>query len=148
MAHKAIDTGVLSDPGWWHWAVTAGLLAAHLLHAPWALWSAWWLCAGMAAAYWYELRGVRPMPVQVRLAFLVLLAVGSLPGMHWLLVVLLVGTGTTVAVGCCSPARELVRRAALGRPERRLFRVADGLESVPEPVRVCSTRRPGCRSGG
>jgi hypothetical protein len=156
MARKMIDTAVLSDPGWWHWAVTAVLLAAHLLHVPWALWGAWWVCVGMTAAYWYELRSVRAMPVQVRLAYLVLLAVGSLPGMRWVHVVQLAGTVAMATVGYCPLPRALsllwfnrtgpltpglVRRAMFGRPNGGLLRL--GGAPVPVPVRADEGRRPG-----
>jgi hypothetical protein len=107
MSATRIDTGVLSDPSWWHWALTVPLLAAYLAGIEAALAVAVALCAGMAIAFWARLRHVSPMPVQVRLAYLALLVIGTWPGMAWIHWVQLAGTSAMVTVGYCPLVRML-----------------------------------------
>jgi hypothetical protein len=37
MHRTFLDTRVLADPAWWHWAITIPLLAAHVFALPWAI---------------------------------------------------------------------------------------------------------------
>lgn len=108
MPAARIDRSVLRDNSWWHWAVTVPLLAAHVAGRGAALPIAIGLCAAVAAYYIAQLRRVRPYPVQVRLAYLVLLGGGLLPGFHWLHWVQLVGTTSMVSAGYCPLARVLM----------------------------------------
>jgi hypothetical protein len=106
--HRAIlDPRVLADSSWWHWAVTAPLLAAHLLGVQGAIAAALALCAGMAVYYLFRVRRWRPLPVQVRVAYLGWLLAGLLPGMGWMHYVALAGTTAMVTVGYCPLARML-----------------------------------------
>jgi methanethiol S-methyltransferase len=103
----AVDGRVLSDPSWLHWVVTVPLLAGHLAGLAWALPATMALCAVMAGYYIIQLRAVKPFPVQVRLAYLVLLAVGTLPWMGWVHWLQIAGTTAMVVTGYCLLARAL-----------------------------------------
>ena len=107
MLEPSIDRRVLSDISWWHWALTVPMLAAHLSGVPGALGAAMLLCA-VVGGYFYTIIGkLRPYPVQIRLAYLGLLLMGTLPGMQWAYWVQLVGTTAMVTVGYCPLARML-----------------------------------------
>jgi hypothetical protein len=107
MLETSINRSVLQDISWWHWALTAPLLAAHLAGVEWALAAAIMLC-GLVGGYFYARVGQwRPYPVQIRLAYLGLLLVGSLPAMAWLHWVQVFGTTAMVMVGYCPLARAL-----------------------------------------
>lgn len=132
-----VNTRVLTDPGWWHWAATVPLLAAHLLGSPRAGEAALALCIAMSLYFLPGARGLRPFAVQVRLAFAVLLLLGLLPAMGWIYVAALAGTVARVLVGYCLLARvlqlvwfnrsepltsALLRRVFLAPPDGGLFR--------------------------
>ena len=116
MLRPTMDTSVLRDPSWWHWAATIPLLACHLAGHAWAIDLAVVLCAVMAGYYYARLRTVRPLPVQLRLAYLALLLVGMIPSMGWLHWVQLVGTTAMVICGYCLLGR-LLSLLALNRAE-------------------------------
>lgn len=107
MAKLQFNLQVLSDVSWWHWLATIPLLAGSLAGQPGGLIAAMILCALAAAYFYYHLREVRPYPVQVRLAYLGLLAVGILPAMQWVHWVQLAGTTAMVTVGYCPLNRML-----------------------------------------
>jgi hypothetical protein len=107
MNHNRFDARVLKDPSWWHWAITAPLMAASLAGVSWAMPAAVMLCGGAAGGYYAVVRSWRPFPVQIRLAFLSLLFAGALPWMTWLHVVQLIGTSAMVTIGYCPLARML-----------------------------------------
>lgn len=107
MSRPKFDSRVVADPGWWHWTLTVPLLAAHFGGSLVALHYAVLLCAGMATYYAVRLRALSPMPVQVRLVYLALLACGLKPGLEWLHGVQLVGTTAMVATGYCPLVRLL-----------------------------------------
>jgi hypothetical protein len=98
---------VLDDVSWWHWTLSIPLLVAHVSGVSWAILIAIALCCLVAIFYIVKLRKIRPFPVQVRLAYFVLLALGTLPGWQWLHLVQIVGTTTMVTVGYCPLARLL-----------------------------------------
>lgn len=97
----------LTDLSWWHWAATVPLLAAHLAGHRGPLAAAMVLCAAVGGYFFLHLRQVRPFPVQVRVAYLGLLAVGAMPWMAWLHGVQLIGTSAMIALGYCPLARML-----------------------------------------
>ncbi len=149
---NVIDTRVLSDPGWRHWAITIPLLIAHLAGAPWAMTAAMGLCVVMALYYLIRIRRLRPFPVQVRLAYLAWLLMGLLPYMQWMHYVALVGTTAMVLVGYCPLIRMLsllgfnrdepftwflLRRVILAPPSGGLFRMNSDRAAVGS---ACSTQ--------
>jgi hypothetical protein len=107
MSDKVIRWNVLKDVSWWHWVLTIPLLAAHLAGVPWAIVAAMVLCAAAGSYFYLRLKQLRPYPVQVRIAYLGLLALGTVPGMHWLYWIPLVGTTVMVTTGYCPLIRTL-----------------------------------------
>jgi hypothetical protein len=116
MSNATIDPHVFRDPSWWHWAATLSLLVVSLAGYSGGIAAAIILCGIMAGYFFMRLRQLRPFPVQVRIAYLGLLAVGMLPWMQWLHWVQLVGTTTMVTVGYC-PLLRLLSLAPLNRTE-------------------------------
>jgi hypothetical protein len=114
MSRPILDRQVVRDASWWHWTLTIPLLAAQLLGYTWAVAAAMGLCAGAGGYFWYRLRKVQPFPVQVRIAYAGLLAVGIAPWMQWVHWVQLFGTISMVTVGYCP----LIRLLMLVRPNR------------------------------
>jgi hypothetical protein len=107
MFEPSIDRRVLADLSWWHWVLTVPLLAAHLAGVAGALEVAIVLCL-LAGGYFFARIGrLQPYPVQIRVAYLGLLLVGSLPWMQWLHWVQVIGTTAMITVGYCALARGL-----------------------------------------
>ena len=65
------------------------------------------ICLLMAGYGWIRLHGIRPMPVQVRLAYLALLLLGTLPGCSWIHWMQLFGTSAMALAGYCPLVRML-----------------------------------------
>ncbi len=103
----SFDWNVLTDPAWMHWVLTVPLLAAHLAGIEWALAAAMVLCALMCIYLMVQLRGVKPLRVQVRLAYFGLLAISKLPGFEWVNWMLLAGMTVTITTGYCPLGRVL-----------------------------------------
>ena len=107
MFRPIIDRNVFTDVSWWHWAITIPLLSAGLIGCTWAIALAAALCAAVGSYLLYRLRQIRPYPVQVRIAYLGLLAIGTLPWMQWIHWVQLCGTTAMATVGYCPLIRML-----------------------------------------
>jgi hypothetical protein len=101
MPKPRIDRHVLRDASWWHWATTLPLLVAALAGYRWAIVAAMVWCGVMGIYFYVRLRQLRPFPVQVRIAYLGLLAIGTLPWMKWIHLMQLIGTTTMVTTGYC-----------------------------------------------
>ena len=117
-----LDANVLKDLDWWQWAIVTLLLAAGVTGATWALPAALALCAVMAVGLWGHFGSLTPHAVQLRIASVLVLAVGSLPGMTPLLLVPLTGTLLRTVFGYCPMMRILAilpwnRSLALTRHE-------------------------------
>ena len=148
--HRAfLETRVLRDPSWWHWAITVPLLAAHVLGLPWAIEAALLLCAAMTLCYLLLMRSLQPFPVQVRLVYFGWLQVGLLPAMQWMHYIALVGTTAMVTVGYCPLGRMLAllwfnrtEPLTLSLLQRVLFSRPDGGLLYRRPMR--ETARPIC----
>jgi hypothetical protein len=153
MNRTFLNTRVLADPAWWHWAITIPLLAAHVCALPGAIEAALVLCATMALYYLLRLRRVRPFPVQVRLAYLGWLLMGLLPAMHWMHYIALAGTTAMVTVGYCPLGRvlsllwfnrtehlslSLLKRVLSSPPDGGLFYYRPMLETG-RPICSCSS---------
>lgn len=154
MRSPHLDTRVLTDPSWLHWATTVPLLAGVLAGKPWALALAMTLCAALTGYYFARLRALKPFPVQVRLVYFTLLALGTIPGLHGIYWVPLVGTSAVVFTGYCPLAR-LLSLLPVNRRERltgsllcrTLFAPADGglfrwPAEDPLPAESCCSLRP------
>jgi len=144
MTRHAINPSVLADPSWLHWAATIPLLVAHLIAGQsWALPLAACLCIA-ATLYFYTItRHWKPYPVQVRLAYLLLLLIGTIPwlgGVHW---IQLLGTTGMVSVGYCPLIRLLSlvphNRRGIRLTRQRVFQAivrdpcSGGLIQFPDP---------------
>ncbi len=75
---------------------TLPLLIASLAGYWWVIVIVMVLCGVMGVYFFVRLRQIRPYPVQVRIAYLGLLAIGKLPWMQWIHWMQLVGTATMV----------------------------------------------------
>ncbi len=127
MNARLFDGNVLRSPSWWHWLATVPLLAATLAGQLAAAYAAIVLCCVMAGYYLVRVQAVKPFPVQVRLAYLLLLLAGLLPGQQWIHWVQLVGTSAMVLAGYCPLAR-MLQLAPWNRAERfTLSLVADAV---------------------
>jgi hypothetical protein len=135
--------------------LTVVLLAAYLSGIPGTIWAAIGLCAVMAVHYFLRVRSFKRFPVQIRLAFLLMLVAGLFPAMRWIHWVQLAGTTARITVGYCALARlltllpwnrdvpftlTLVRQLALAAPSGGLVRV------VPADTKVdgCSVKAQSC----
>lgn len=116
MSRIIVQRDVLTDPSWWHWAITIPILVLHLTGVPGAIEVAIAICLGFTCVYYFRLRSLKPFPIQIRVVFLGLLLVGLLPGMAWVHWVQAIGTTAMVTVGYCLLAR-LLRLTSFNRTE-------------------------------
>jgi hypothetical protein len=116
MSNTRIDRNVFTDASWWHWLLTIPLLVVSLAGYSWAIVATMVLCAVAAGYFLLRLRRLQPFPVQVRIAYLGLLAVGTLPWMQWIHWVQLAGTTAMVTVGYC-PLMRMLHLAPFNRAE-------------------------------
>jgi hypothetical protein len=104
----AVNRHVFSDPSWAQWAVTAPLLAAHVLgDQAGALLAVAALCIAMTGFFALRAESMRDFRVQVRLGFLAILAIGAIPGLGVVLWLPLIGTTSQVLLGYCLMPRFL-----------------------------------------
>lgn len=105
-----IDLSVLKDSAWLGWLAMIPLLAARLAGAgSWAIWTAAGVCLALMLCDLVKRRGeMRAMSVQIRAGYVLLLALGLLPGMSWLHWMQLAGTSVRVLTGYCLLQRELL----------------------------------------
>lgn len=145
-----MSTPFLLKPGdwtWWLWAVVAALLTAGIAWSP-----ACFLAAGGVVVLQMALvlaRSRRPaFAIQLRLAYLLLLALAWHPELRWLYWLPMLGTWALVLFGYCLLARMLAllpwnRDEPLGRDYlRRVFLTA------PDPRRAAAEEADtGCAGG-
>jgi hypothetical protein len=92
---------------WWYWLVTDGLLIGHLAGWHWGAWPVIALTVVQVAHYRVRERRVTSFPVQVRLGYLLLLVLGTMPYLGFIHWIQLAGTTAVVTVGYCPLARML-----------------------------------------
>lgn len=131
------------DWTWWAWALTTALLACTVAGDGRALAAATGLTALQALAVAVRDRRLTSFALQLRLVFLLLLLVGSLPGMTWVLWVLLFGTCALVLFGYCLLARLLSLLPWNGREGWSWNRLRRTFFSAPDPTRAAASRRRG-----
>lgn len=131
------------DWTWWAWALTATLLACTVAGDGHALAAATGLTALQAVVVAWRDRRLTAFALQLRLAFLLLLLAGSLPGMTWVLWVLLFGTSALVLFGYCLLARLLSLLPWNGREAWSWDRLRRTFFSAPDPSRAAASRRLG-----
>jgi hypothetical protein len=87
------------DLAWWYWLLTVGLLAAGIAGQPWGTPLAMFLCTVQLAHFSWFAGSITAFPVQVRLAYLGVLAAGLWPPLQWIHLVQLIGTSARVQAG-------------------------------------------------
>ena len=97
----------IQDIGWWYWLATVALLGIGLLGWSPGIWLAMALCLIQIAHVFRLVRNVTAFPLQVRVAYAMLLAAGLWAPLQWIHLVQLVGTTARVLVGYCLLARTL-----------------------------------------
>ena len=97
----------LQDVKWWYWLVTAILLAAYVAGWRSAIFAVIALGAVQLVHFAVREGDLTAFPVQVRAAYLALLAAGLLPLLGFIHWVQLAGTWAMVLVGYCPLARAL-----------------------------------------
>jgi hypothetical protein len=98
---------LLSDWTWWAWTVTAILLTIGLCGYPNAFVAAMVVTACQGIVMMIREKSLSAFPVQIRVAYLVLLGISFVPRMRWLFWVPVVGTFALVIFGYCLMARVL-----------------------------------------
>jgi hypothetical protein len=92
---------------WWYWLVTDGLLIGYLAGWRWGADPVIALTVIQAVYYLYRERRIAAFPVQVRLGYLLLLVLGTIPPLGFIHWIQLAGTTAVVTVGYCPLARIL-----------------------------------------
>lgn len=97
----------MRDPAWWYWLLTAGFLAEGVGGGSWGIPLAVFLCVIQVVHFRWRTGSFIAFPVQVRLAYLSLLAGGLWSPLQWIHAVQLAGTSARVLIGYCLLARTL-----------------------------------------
>jgi hypothetical protein len=95
------------DWTWWAWTLTATLLAIGLAGYPSAFIAAMAITALQSIAMLIREKSISAFPVQLRIAYLLLLAISFIPQMRWLYWLPTLGTFALVIFGYCLLARAL-----------------------------------------
>ena len=99
-AGLTFNARLLTSLAWWHWLITAGLIATHYFAWPDAIHVARIMCGVMLARRVFQDR-MPTRAVQVYAGFLLLLYIGELPYMGWYYYTMLIGTLLNCTVGYC-----------------------------------------------
>ena len=97
----------LREMDWWYWLITDGLLIGSLADWRWGALPVIALTMIQAVHYLHRERRIMAFPVQVRLGYLLLLLLGTIPQLGFIHWVQLAGTTAVVTVGYCPLARFL-----------------------------------------
>jgi len=92
---------------WWYWLVTDALLIGCLADWRWGALPVIALTVIQAVHYLHRERRIMAFPVQVRLGYLLLLVLGTIPPLGFIHWIQLAGTTAVVTVGYCPLARIL-----------------------------------------
>jgi hypothetical protein len=95
------------EPTWWVWLVTVLLLASGLAGQPAGFVGAITLSAAQSGWFVWQHRGLRPYPVQIRVAYTGLLLLCLTPLLRWLYWLPTVGTVALLLFGYCLMGRML-----------------------------------------
>ena len=96
-----------TDLAWWYWLLTVALLAAGVAGWPWGIPLAMVLCGIQILHFIVHTGSVTSLPVQVRVTYLLLLALGFWAPLQWIHFVQVIGTSARVLIGYCLLARTL-----------------------------------------
>jgi len=137
----------LRDWTWWAWAITAALLFAGLSGNSLAYIGAMALTVVQGIIVLARDRDLRALSVQLRAAYLLLLVICHLPGMHWLYWLPAVGTLALTVVGYCLIVRVLSLFPWYNREAYTLSRLRRTFFSAPDLDRVIAARANGVGAG-
>ena len=137
----------LSDWTWWAWAITAALLFAGLSGNARAYIGAMALTVVQGIIVLARDRNLRALSVQLRAAYLLLLVICQLPGMHWLYWLPAVGTLALTVVGYCLLVRVLSLFPWYNREAYTLSRLRRTFFSAPDLDRATATGANEGRAG-
>ena len=93
---------------WWIWAILAGLMLWGLTGQMLAREAAMALAVLQAIGYLLVYRSVRHFPTQLRIAYALWMAAGSMPALSIMYWILAAGTTARVLTGYCAMARLLL----------------------------------------
>lgn len=93
------------DVGWWYWLLTVCLLTAGVAGWRPGLSLAIVVTVVQLMHYVWRQGGVSAFPVQVRIGYLLLLLLASMPVLNWLFWIPTIGTWAQVIFGYCTMAR-------------------------------------------
>ena len=96
-----------NDLAWWYWMLTVGLLGVGVTGWPWGVPLAMGLCAIQILHFRTRTGSLTSFPVQVRMTYMLLLALGLWPPFQWIHFVQVIGTSARVLVGYCLLVRAL-----------------------------------------
>ena len=96
-----------NDLAWWYWMLTVGLLGVGVTGWPWGVPLAMGLCAIQILHFRTRTGSLTSFPVQVRMTYVLLLSLGLWPPLHWIHLMLVIGTSARVLSGYCLLARVL-----------------------------------------
>jgi hypothetical protein len=138
----------LTDWTWWAWAITTALLIAGLTnHSSAFLW-AMGVTAGQLFVLLLRDRSLTAFSVQLRVAYLILLAICYPPPMRWLYWLPTVGTFALIVFGYCLLARFLSLLPWNSRDAYTLARLRRTFFSAPDLGRVrTNPKARGCAGG-
>ncbi|MDR4460307.1 MAG: hypothetical protein MRJ67_07285 [Nitrospirales bacterium] len=91
----------LTDYTWWLWLIIASSLLIGLLVTPTGLWVGIGLSTTQAFAFLLKEGSPKSFPAQLRIAYLLILGICSIPGLHLLFWVPTVGTFALCFLGYC-----------------------------------------------
>jgi hypothetical protein len=152
------------DWTWWVWLVMTCLLLIGLTSVPEAFLAALFLSIVQSVLFLVQERAFKAFPVQLRLAYTLLLIICFFPPIRWLYWLPALGTFALVIFGYCLMARmlsllpwnrtepitaDLLRRTFLSRP--KLLDRADNVSSAACGASLCSIEaqvEPGTDHGG
>jgi len=138
----------LDDWTWWAWATTAALLIAGLAGNRLAYIGAMAVTVGQGFILLARDRSLAAFPVQLRVAYLLLMLICYPPAMRWLYWLPVVGTTALVIFGYCPLARVLSLLPWNSGEAYTWDRLRRTFFSAPDPGRVKANPTAAGRTGG
>jgi hypothetical protein len=139
---------MLDDWTWWAWSVTAVLLTLGLSGFPISFLAASGVTGLQTMVIWIRERSFLAFPVQLRVAYGILLAICFIPSMRWLYWLPTVGTYALLAFGYCLMARVLSLLPWNRTEVLSLDLLLRTFTSRPSLARVAThTEKAGCAGG-
>jgi hypothetical protein len=138
----------VDDWTWWAWTITAGLLIVGLAGYDWAFIASMAVTAVQGIILLARERRLTAFPVQLRLAYLILLVICYPPPMRWLYWLPAVGTIALIIFGYCLLARFLSLLPWNSHETLTVARLRRTFLSAPDLGRVKSSPAAASCAGG